>query len=397
MIKSLRKKFMIICMLSVLIVLSLLVASVNISNYHFINRNSDQMLDYIAAHDGILYDKANDIYITPETKYETRFFSILFDENKQIISANMQNIASITKEEAEEYAYKALNGMKERGFVKDYRYLVTQKEKNTRVILIDCSKSFFIARRFINISVVISLISLVIVFAIAWFLSTRMMKPIVDSYNKQKKFITDAGHELKTPLTIISANAELMELEYGDDECLEAIKKQVVRMTQMTKNLTSLSQIDETNFKKEMYEFSFTIAALEAIDSLKKVALRNNLSFNYNIEEDIVYNGNERLIRELIYIITDNAIKYSLSYVDIQIYQKKNKIFIEMTNDTNGIEKGNLNHYYNRFYRTDEARASSVEGSGIGLSIAYEIVNKHKGEMKLSSDDGITFKVKIIL
>lgn len=397
MIKSIRKKFMIICMSSVMIVLSLLIAAVNISNYHFINKNCDQVLNLIAKNDGVFYDNTKEFYLTPEAKYETRYFSILFDENKLVLNANMQNIASIEKETAEEYAYRALNSNKERGFIKDYRYLVTKEDKNIRVSLIDCSKSLFIARRFINISVIIGLISFVMDFFIALLLSNKMMKPVVESYNKQKKFITDAGHELKTPLTIISANAELMELEHGGDECLEAIKKQVVRMTQMTKNLTSLSHIDESNFKKEMYEFSFTIAALEAIDSLKKVALKNNLTFKYNIEEDIMYNGNEQLIRELIYIITENATKYSKSYVDIQIYQKKNKIYVEMANDTNGIKKGNLNHYYNRFYRTDEARASTVEGSGIGLSIAYEIVKKHNGDIKLYSDDGIIFKIKIIL
>ncbi len=188
-----------------------------------------------------------------------------------------------------------------------------------------------------------------------------------------------------------------MEIENGEDECIDAIKKQVARMTQMTKNLVTLSRIDEADLRNEMNEFSLTNTSIDIFESMKKVAINQGKEYTYSVENDLIYNGNERLIRELLLVIVDNAIKYSKSHININVSKKKNKLIVDIENDTNGLNKDEIKNYTNRFYRTDESRASSIEGSGIGLSIANEIVKMHKGEMKLSSEDGIEFKIKIIL
>lgn len=402
MIKKLKMRFMLICMTSILIILGAIIATVNIINYRFINQTADELLDLLAYNDGMFieeYFKEHGAppYTTKESKYETRFFCVRFDDENKLMSINIQNIASVNEDEAVCYALEVVNNTKKRGFYGKYRYLVSETKNGNLVIFVDCSKSVYIARKFVNISVAVGIIALVGLSLLVWTISSRTVKPIVDSYNKQRKFITDAGHELKTPLTIIAANTEMMELEKGEDEYLDAIKKQVVRLTQMTKNLVTLSRIDEVDLRNEMNEFSLTNTSLDIFESLKRVAVNQGKDYTYFVDNDISYNGNERLIRELLMVIVDNAIKYSKSYININVSKKKNKILIEIDNDTTGINKEDLKNFTNRFYRTDKSRSSSIEGSGIGLSIANEIVKLHKGELKLSTEDGIVFKIKIIL
>lgn len=402
MIKKLKMRFVLICMSSILFVLGAIIATVNIINYRFINQTADELLDLLAYNDGMFIEEyfkeyGAPPYTTKESKYETRFFCVRFDDEERLISINIQNIASVNEEEAVSYAFNVLNSNKKRGFYEKYRYLISKTTNGKLVIFVDCSKAVYIARKFVNISVIVGAFALVGLSLLVWTISSKTVKPIVDSYNKQRKFITDAGHELKTPLTIIAANAEIMEIENGEDECIDAIKKQVARMTQMTKNLVTLSRIDEADLRNEMNEFSLTNTSIDIFESMKKVAINQGKEYTYSAENDLIYNGNERLIRELLLVIVDNAIKYSKSHININVSKKKNKLIVDIENDTNGLNKDEIKNYTNRFYRTDESRASSIEGSGIGLSIANEIVKMHKGEMKLSSEDGIEFKIKIIL
>lgn len=401
MIEKLKLRFMMISISAILLVLGIIIASVNIINYRFINQSLDSVLDMLASNDGKFIDdyftENSPNLITAESKYETRFFCVRFNEKRNLVTFDMKNIASISEDEAVRLAYEVLGNDKDRAFIENYRYLITNNKDGKLIVFVDCSKTIFIARKFVNISVTVGLLALAVISIFVLLISEKTVKPFVDTYNKQKKFIADAGHELKTPLTIISANAEVLELETGENESIDAIKKQVTRMTQMTKNLVALSRVDESDLKKDMTLFSLTNAAIDVCESLRKVCIKCKKEYNVSIDEDITYKGNERLIRELMTVVIDNAIKYSKSFVNIQVQKKKMKIVINVENDTEGINKDEIKNYTNRFYRTDESRGSKIEGSGIGLSIAKEIITLHKGEMKLSSEDGIIFTNKILL
>lgn len=401
MVKKIKLKFMFISVLSIFSVLAIVIATVNGFNYIYMYQSADKVLDILSINDGKFLDdfihEAPTPFQSQEAKFETRFFSVHFDAFGRFESLNLTNISSIEEEEALEHACRVLSSGDERGFLENYRFLNRSTKTGRMILFLDCTRNIHIAQKFVNISVTVGIVSALIIVTIMYFVSSKILRPIVDSYNKQRKFISDAGHELKTPLTIIHANAEMLELEIGEDESINAIKKQIARLNQMTKNLATLSRADEIEVRKEMMEFSFSNACIDVIESLKKVAETKNKQLEYNIIDNINYKGSERLIRQLISLIVENAIKYSKEYINISVTKKHSKIIFEITNDTNGVEQGNLNHYCNRFYRSDDARASDIEGSGIGLSIANEIVLLHKADMKIYSEDGNKFTVKIVL
>lgn len=400
MIRRLRIRFMVICMSIVSIVLILMTIAVNVVNYKFIIQNADEFLDVLKLSDDSLQNDtnpANSPILDGDDKNSKQFFDVFFRKEDKIITPNMHNTKVVTREEAIGLALDALRTKEKRGQIDNFRFLVYERVDGLVVYFVDFSNSLYLLGKFSKICIIIDVFTLVTLAIVAWLFSQRSLKPILDSYNKQRKFITNAGHELKTPLTIISANAEILELEKGEDESIDAIKKQVNRLNQMTKNLVTLSKIDEMDVKNENTLFLLTDDAIEIIESMKRVAENNNKTYEYHVEDDITYRGNERLIRELISIVLDNALKYSKSYININIYRKKNRIFIDTKNDTDNINKEDLKNLTNRFYRTANSRASSIEGSGIGLSIAQEIVSLHKGELKFLCEDEINFLVRIIL
>ena len=246
----------------------------------------------------------------------------------------------------------------------------------------------------ISCAILISLISLVTIFSILRLFANKILKPIIEAHEKQKKFITNASHELKTPLTVITANSELLEMEYGENEYTKTINKQINKLTNMTNALVMLSKIDEMNTLNDMSEFSLSDAAYDT--ACEYVRVINN-EFNFQIDEELNYFGNEKLIRNLISIILDNARKYSKTFVNFTVTKSKNKIVMTCTNDSDGLVKGNLMNFSERFYRSDESRVTVFDGSGIGLSLAKEIVEIHRGNMKIYSPDGQLFVISINL
>jgi len=165
----------------------------------------------------------------------------------------------------------------------------------------------------------------------------------------------------------------------------------------MVKSLISLAKIDEQAVLQEKEKFNFTDALVDVVELFSNAAKVQGKTIIKNIEENIVYTGDEKLMRQLFNILLDNAIKYSLTEINILLLKNKNHIEFTISNNTNKIESGDLYKYFDRFYRSDEMRASQIEGNGIGLSIVKEIVELHKGKITAFSDDGKVFVVKIIL
>lgn len=403
MIKKLKRKFIYICMASVLIVFATIIITVNIINYRNVEKDIDQILTILSNGDGRFPvipkrdPKDPNSHFTEETPYETRYFSLKINSDKQIIEINMQNIKIVTEEEAINYSLELYDEEDGYGKFENYRYIIKTIPEGKLFIYVDCNRQLYLARNFMKTTIFVGVVAMIGIFALVCIFSMKAIEPIAKSYDKQRKFITDAGHELKTPLTIISANTELIEMESGENENTIVIKKQINRLTSMTNNLVLLSKIDENSINEEKNEFNLSDSAIDVIENFKKIAEKNQKEIKTQIQDNLLYLGNEKLLRQLFYILFDNAIKYSKSYIDFSMEKQKNKISICITNDTNGIEKGSLDNYCDRFFRTSDSRASSIEGSGIGLSIAKEIVLMHKGEIKVYSNDGIIFTIKIFI
>ncbi len=406
--RKLRVRFILTTMLSVLLVLGALMTVLNTLNYRRVATNSDRILDVLAQNGGKFdlpeppppdgqIPTALSIYkpweaFGAETPYDTRYFSVKFIQDDTIV--RLDAISAISSSQAVEMAKKVKNSANIRGYEGIYRYLVA--EDGALVIFIDCTRQLQLADTFLYLSLIVSASGLLVVGMLVTLLSKRIIKPITDSYERQKMFITDAGHELKTPLSIISTHNELNTLENGETESSVAIAKQVARMTAMVKNLTALARMDETG-KITRTKVSVSALAEECVSLFLPTLKRNHRSFTQQIEQNLTYEGDEVLLKQLLAILLDNAAKYALTHASLTLSRLGKKLVLLVSNDAEGVRTGKLARCFERFYRADVARASNVEGSGIGLSLAKEIVIKHGGEITAYCERDAIFCIKIIL
>ena len=395
MIKKLRLKFIFISILSVLIVLFVLIGAINVTNYISTNLYADRIIDNIVKGNGTL---TNDGFhgtsgaTSVETFYETRYFTVKLNHDNTP-TTTLEHITAINEEKA---IFMANNLKNDSGYYDVYRYRVTNFDKYRLVTFVDCHERLSINRDVLMYSVMVSLIGFVAFFALIFVLSRDVFKPVAESYNKQKMFISNASHELKTPLTIISANNELLEMKYGESNQSDAINKQIVRMKEMIKNISTLAKMDEQIEKESFTKFNISDIIYDNLDSFKNVFIEKNIKISSSIVDDVEIKGDENLFRTLINIIFDNAQKYANSYFDVKLVKGHN-VLLTFTNDNINIKKGSLEVVFDRFYRTDEARASNIDGSGIGLSMAKEIVMLHKGKIEANGISNKVFELKIIL
>lgn len=272
MIKKLRIKFTAAAMLSVVTVLVIILGTANILNYRKVIADADNVLSMLTENNGTFPDMSPRKNgkpkpdTSPEIPYESRFFSVHFNSDGQITSTDTGKIAAIDSETAQEYADQVMNSSKLHGFISDYRFMKHSSQNDTMVIFLDCNRNLSTFRNFLMMSILVSAAGVLAVFLLVILLSKRIVRPFAESYEKQKRFITDAGHELKTPLTIIDADAAVLEMESGENEWLKDIQKQTSRLKDLTNDLIYLSKMEESQNNLQMVEFpvSDNVAVINA-------------------------------------------------------------------------------------------------------------------------------------
>lgn len=404
MIKKLRQKFILISMFSLTFVIAIIIGIINIHNYSSIVKRADEKLELIINNNGIFpREKDNKIMppdnkMSPEAPFETRYFSVTFNNNGEVIKVNIDRIAAIDELSAESYATSLYNNSKTKGFFKNYRYQSKTRDTETLYVFIDCQHDLITFREFLYASLLFSLIGITTIFLLVFFSSKIILKPISESYEKQKHFITDASHELKTPLTVIDASADVLEMEVGENEWITSIKDQVTRLTKLTEDLLMLSRMNETN-RVIFTDFSLSEVLKDSIKRFESVAISQGKTIETNIPNNISYNGEINMISQLFSILLDNALKYTnekgLIKVSLSETEKNKKIVFY--NTCENIEIGNHDYLLERFYRKDSSRNSNTGGHGIGLSIAKSIIDNHKGKINIKSDDGKSITITITL
>ena len=468
MIKTLRKKFIAIAMLSTALVLFIIIGAINIANYINTNANLDARLELIAYNGGTFPDMnddgsapavpdisseapdssttdmapapdgstvpndstvsdgstaPDDSMVPPapdsgsyfddqygrhgidkETPFETRYFSVLLYANGNVSTIDTGKIVSVSTSEAGDYATSLYGKGKTKGFIDQYKYLSvsttnTNGDNMVLYVFINCSKELMTIRTYALASIGISIIGLLVVFVLVCFFSKTVTKPMAESYEKQKRFITDASHEIKTPLTIIDANTEVLEMMEGENEWTVSIRKQIARLTALTEKLVFLSRMDEDSTKLEMQEFNISDAILDTAMPFETVAESKGKTLDISVAPDINYTGSETNIRQMVSLLLDNAIKYSSENGSIRLnFSTNGKLkILSVWNTVDEIETGKLDYLFERFYRIDKSRNSKTGGFGIGLSVVQTIVQAHNGKVSAKSEDGKSIEFTISL
>lgn len=408
MIKTLRRKFIAITMCSVVAVLGIIMGIINIANFYDINSHANELLGVLSENDGS-FPKPDDLphgktpppfrEMSPEAPFETRYFTVVMRADKAVASVNTGRIAAISTETAAEYATELNSAGKTSGFLDSYKYLAIPFKDGIMYIFLDCGRELSTFYSFLLTSCLVSVFGILAVFILVVFFSKLAIRPVVESYEKQKRFITDASHEIKTPLTIIDAGTEVIEMETGENQWTLSIKNQVKRLSSLTEKLVFLSRMDEEGVSLQLTDFSLSDAALETAQPFETVAEAQGKALRLEIEGQVSFHGEEALIRQLLSLLLDNAMKYSDESGQISLCLKKagKGIEIAVANTTHQIERGKLDILFERFYRPDSSRSSQTGGHGIGLSVAKSIVTAHKGKISARSDDGKSIVVTAFL
>lgn len=408
MIKTLQKRFIAIAMASMATVLLIMIGGINIANYiNVLNTTNDRLMMIVNNHGKFpeAGDKKPFNHPAPmkqmpaEAEFDTRFFTVTIDSSGMVVNTDTGKIAAISTNTANEFATQLYDSNQSEGFYRHYKYTAITNNNHTMYIFLDCERELNSFEDFLIASVIFSIAGLLLVFILVVFFSGKLVKPIAESYEKQKQFITDASHEIKTPLTIIDANTEIIEMTSGENEWTHSIRNQIKRMTSLTEKLVFLSRMDEENNTLNVADFSLSDAILDTAEGFASVAATKNKKLNIDVTPELKYMGDEGAIRQLISLLIDNSIKYSTDNSEIHLSLKqsgKNRI-ITLTNEVESIEIGNHDILFERFYRRDSSRSTATGGYGIGLSVAKAIVINHKGKISARSDDGKNIIFSIIL
>lgn len=416
MIARLRKKFILITMGSVILVLSVLMGFINVANFIKMDQSANKTLAVLMENKGSFPEDAKHPpdkisstdaaqgavrrpQFSPEAPYETRYFSVEISSSGDLVSANTGKIAAVSTSEAVSLAQTLDRDGKISGYSGNYKYLSKSTESGTLYLFLDCTRDLNSVQDFLSSSFLVSLFGILAVFLLVVALSKRAIRPVAESYEKQKQFITNAGHEIKTPLAIIDSCTEVLELEQGQSKWTSGIRGQVERLTALTQSLVSLARMDEGSVDLPMTEFSLSDAVRDTLEPFVLMAESQHLALRADIQPDLRYRGSEQALRQLCSILADNAVKYALpdSEIRFTLFRKGRKLLLTCENAAEDLKPGDLSILFDRFYRGDASRSSQRSGYGIGLSMAQSIAAAHGGRIEAHSDDGhhLTLSVRL--
>lgn len=395
MLKKLRIKFIGVAMSAVALVLVLLLGCINLVNFMNVTDSADQRLDVLEAYGGTFpYDDTllGSLFrykFSAEAPFDSRYFTVNINEKKKVASVDVGHIASVDTEAAAQLAYSLYQKHETQGFTSNFRYRAVESDSGFLYIFLDCSRELNTFRNFLKATLAASVVGLALVFVFVCLFSKAAIKPTAEAYEKQKRFITDAGHEIKTPLAIIGAANDVIELDNGESEWTQSIRNQIKRLTSLTEKLVMLSKMSEESEQNVRARFSLSEAVSETAESFSAVAAAKNKTLSINVEPDIFITGDENAIKQLIGLLTDNAMKYSDENGTVTVSLRKNGKKSELTvfNTVDGITRGEHREFFERFYRADGSRSVRTGGHGIGLSVAAAIVEAHKGKISAVAPD----------
>lgn len=403
MLKKLRRRFIAAAMAAIGAVTLVLLCAVNLWNYKITTDSLDATLDIMSLTGS--YSSGKDYSLpeifgghSSEEMYMTRFFAVYYDQNGKAAGVFRDYIATVSVEQALSYSSDALSSGRERGYYGDYRYRVLGASGGSIVVFLNAVPEQQSMKTLLKVSVIVSLLALLAAFALITAFSKKATAPYMKNMQLQKQFITDAGHELKTPLTSISTSADVLKLETGENEWVDNIQKQAARMSKLVANLVTLSKLDEGAQSPDMCDFSLSDAAWEVSEPFELRAVAQGKKYSRSIEDNITVHGDMAAVQQMISILLDNAFKYSDEGGEIRLSVRKQHkgSVIEVYNTCAEGSLGDISRFFDRFYRADKAR-SADGGTGIGLSIARAVAEAHGGSISVESADGRSIVFRAVI
>ncbi len=455
MVKTLKRKFIAITMISVAAVFLLIVAVINIVNYTDVVNRANEKLSLLADNNGtfdeLIFEKkqmqgqgmqgtppqdmqnnhAPDMgnvkpdnqdsaphgsetgtppnkkdneynrfgnTINEETPFESRYFTVTLSQSGEYVTSNVDNIAAVTNDDAVEIAKELYSKGRTNGTYDDYKYTKIDSDGNLMYIFLDCKRDYSSFRTVLVVSIIVTVVGLILVFIIANILSKIALKPVFESYDKQKRFITDASHELKTPVAIIKADVEIVEMENGESEWTESITKQADRLTNLTEQMVMLSKMDEGSDRQEFTDVDASQVFREVSESFEPIAVKLEKTYDVYIDSGIHIRGDEKNLGRMLSLLIDNAFKYSddKGKIDVAFHKSSKGKVLKVKNTVEEISIGSHNELFDRFYRRDESRNSKTGGFGIGLSVVQAIAESHKAKITARSADGKSIEFRVV-
>lgn len=402
--KKLRRKIILGVFVSALVVFALTIIIVSISLNTEITRRADSMTELIVKNHGKVpmkneIDKAEDIPIygfDEESPYRLRYFTVTYDNDDHPVSSDVEHIAAIDQDTAVDMADIARSSGKKTGSYHDFRYRVT--DDPDMVVFLDYTDEYASVDWIILFLSLLAIAFITMITVVFYFLSNRIVKPFEDNARMQKQFITDASHELKTPIAIISANAEVLSYKNGESEWLNNITTQVTRISELVGELLTLNRLEEVEEISDIEPINLSDLTKTVCDDFEEVLRSKNIRMSDEIQPNVTINGNADQLKRLVSVLVENASKYTSENGEIRISLKKEMRYTTLrVFNTCEIDKDvDYQHLFDRFYRPDSSRTSSTGGHGIGLSIAKRISTLHGGSIEaVPSDEGLTFIVKL--
>lgn len=422
--RRLRRKFILVAMGAVTVVLTLIIAGINIVNYSHVCKMADARLDYIlAGKDGIDWgdeskaepangkdagDSQAGVRIrhfegmTAESPFDTRYFTVTIDAG-QVADVNTARIAAVGAKRAASIAARLHAKGWTSGFSGNYRYTTDVQDDEITYVFVDCSRELASFHSFLSASVAISCIGWLAVLAIVTVASGAVIRPMVESYSKQKRFITDASHEIKTPLAVIDAANEVQEIESGESEWTQSIHEQVARLTALTERLVFLARMDEGSAGFTMASIDLSEAVDKAAAPFESVAVSRGKRLSTSIASGVRAHADAAAVAQVVELLLDNATRYASEDSVIELSLRavsrgagKGSAELVVSNAVDELPEGDLDRLFDRFYRADVSRSSKTGGSGVGLSVVRAIAEAHGGSATVSGHDNqITFAVRL--
>lgn len=407
MLAKMQRRFILVAAAAFGLVMLALVAGINIVNYMQVTSSQDAIADRLMQyeiHAPILAGKDFPPIDSipgagPEAEHTTRFFAVHCKENGEMMILSKDFISTVDDQSAREYAQEILQRGKQRGYYREFRYLVSEGEAETVVLFLNVLHPLQSIRLLLVVSSVTGILSFCVVLVLVLIFSKRAIRPYARNIARQKQFITNASHELKTPITSIATSIDILAMENEENEWINNIQKQITRMTRLVSDLVALSRLDEDMPFPEREKFSLSEAAWEIAEPFAALASAKGKRYIQEIAEDVSLYGNRDAVQKMISILLDNAVKYSDGHGEIRlrVSKKKSRAVIEVENTCHLENTGDLNRIFERFYRLEESHATATGGTGIGLSMAQAIVEAHGGRIEAVSPDGESLRIVAII